>query len=168
MISALGSQDMAQISTVLDVKQRETPSIQGMGPTKAAAGLCNALPNVNDRAEWAVVARIEAIVGSCPRSMDSAKSGMRAWLGFFRNVLGKTGNAFPPLLDDLLAWSRLFQHEGTFRNYLFYVRLGCELTGMSVDVFDHPSMRRAKIAVAKRGLATKRKPRFIRQDILAG
>lgn len=83
-------------------------------------------------------------------------------------MLGKLGDTFPPLLDDLLAWSRVFQNEGTFRNYLSYVRLGCELTSKPVDVLEHPSMRRAKIAVAKRGLATRRKPRLSRQDLLAG
>lgn len=74
---------MAQISAALDVKKSGAPSIQGLVPAKAAAGLCRAFPNVNDRAEWAVVARMEAIAGSCPRSLNSAKSGMKlGWVSF--------------------------------------------------------------------------------------
>ena len=37
-----------------------------------------------------------------------------------------------------------------------------------MEVFSHASLKRAKTAVAKRGLAVRRKPRFIQQDVLAG
>ena len=159
---------MGEINVACNERSSIEPMIKGMGPVKAVAELCKEFPSVDERVDWAFRARIEAIVGSCPKSLTSAKSGMRAWLAFYREALGKTGEPFPPLLDDLLAWSRLFQHEGTFRNYLSYVRLGCEIVGKSVEVFNHVSLARAKTAVAKRGLAVRRKPRFIQQDVLAG
>ena len=161
-----GASELSAITGALDERGAE-PSIRGCGPAKAVTVLCKVIPNADDRTSWAVTARVEAIVGSCPRSLESAKSGMRAWIAFVREVLGRSGDVFPPLLDDLLAWSRLFQHEGTFRNYLTYVRLGCEIVGKSVAVFDHVSLRRAKVAVAKRNLAVRRKPRFIHQETLA-
>ena len=166
-IFVAGAKQLLTINGALNERCAAEPSIKGLGPAKAAAELCKEFPNVDGRMSWALTARIEAIVGSCPRSLNSAKSGMRAWFAFVREVLGKSGDVFPPSLDDLLAWSRLFQHEGTFRNYLTYVRLGCEIVGKSVEVFDHVSLRRAKIAVAKRGLAVRRKPRFIHQETLA-
>ena len=165
--AGLDVHEIASIRMALSTKPGVELEIKGLGPAKAAAGLWAALPDVSDRLDWALGARLEAIVGSCPKSLESAKSGMRAWLAFYRGGLGKTGDAFPPMLDDLLAWSRFFQHEGTFRNYLSYVRLGCEIVGKSLEVLQHPSVRRAKVAVAKRGLAVRRKPRFIQQNIVA-
>ena len=158
-------QQLAMISEALSDSGGGQFNISNVGPKKAAAELCMALPTQTSRCDWALSARVEAVVGSCKKSLPSAKSGMRAWITFFRDLLGKTGSSFPPELDDLLAWSRLFQHEGTFCNYVAYVRLGCEIVGAPIDVFGHPSVKRAKTVVAKRGLAVKRTPRFIRQQI---
>ena len=40
----------------------------------------------------------------------------------------------PPLLDDLLAWSKLFRSHRTYGNYVNYVRTGCLLCKTSVEV----------------------------------
>jgi len=76
-------------------------------------------------------------------------------------VLGKRGKVLPPSIDGLLQWSRLFRHPGTFGNYVTYVKLACELEGEPVDVFIHPSLKRAKVAIAKRRLYAPRVPTWI-------
>ena len=77
--------------------------IENLSPRKATEHLRGILTTEAQRVEWAQAARIEAILGSCPGSVESAKSGMRAWLAFFRCALRKSGNAFPPTATDLAA-----------------------------------------------------------------
>ena len=62
-----------------------------------------------DEALWTMIARNQAILGSCPRSIDSVKSGIRCWRDFATLVLQrKEANIFPPTVDELLAWSATF------------------------------------------------------------
>ena len=142
--------------------------IDDLGPKKAAMNLAASFESEEIRAVWYQEARIRAIIGSCPRSLESAKSGMRAYVDFCRRVLKKTGSIFPPVLGDLLAWSRVFRHPITFSNYLGYVKLACEILDVDTAVFQHCSVRRAKIAVDKRGAFTPREPLFIRRELVAG
>ena len=65
-----------------------------------------------------------------------------------------------------MAWSLLFRSEHTFANYLGYARVGCALVNKPCHVFDDPVLRRAKVAVAKRGGFKKRVPMFIRLDVI--
>ena len=109
---------------------------------------------------------MQAIVGSCPKSHRSAKSGMRFWKWFAGNVLGWRGDVLPPTLDGLLQWSRLFRCHKTFGNYVAYVKLACEIVSAPVDVFSHPSVRRAKMAIEKRRLLAPRKPTWVRLAVL--
>ena len=134
--------------------------VAALGPRKAIEKLCGVV-RPSEKDAWVEGARVQAIVGSCPASLTSARSGMRAWVAFARKFLRKSGVLLPPALDELLAWSQLFRHERTFANYLTYVRLACEIVKVPVEVFDHPSLKRAKIAIAKKGLFATRKPRFI-------
>ena len=113
------------------------------------------------RESWLSDARVQAIAGSCPRSHDSAKSGMRFWKWFAVFILGMRGNVLPPSLAGLLQWSRLFRNHKVFGNYLSYVKLACELVGCDIDVFRHPSLRRAKTAILKRRLMAPRIPTWI-------
>ena len=78
------------------------------------------------------------------------------------------GTYFPPLLEDLVAWSTLFRSADTWSNYCGYVRTGCLLCKASVEahvmapcsvgamrcgrargrqVFRHPAVRRAKASI---------------------
>ena len=75
---------------------------------------------------------------------------MRFWSWYAVHILGLPGDILPPDLDGLLAWSRLFRCHSTFGNYLSYVKLACEIKGVSVSVFQHPSLKRAKVAIEKR------------------
>ena len=135
--------------------------VTGLGPRKAMTALSKAVTSDEELLAWLQSARVNAIVGSCPKSLKSAKSGMRAWFWFYRVFLRRKGNAFPPAIDDLLAWSCVFRHPGTFSNYVSYVKLGCELVGVSTSVFKHPSLARAKKAVVKKQAFTARAPKFI-------
>ena len=52
----------------------------------------------------------------------------------------------------------MFRCHRTFGNYLAYVKLACEIKGAQLEVFSHPSLKRAKIAIEKRRSACMRAP----------
>ena len=156
-----------RVEKQLSMKDHTAVDIAKLGPQKAARAMVATYAHQCERDAWAWEARARAIAGSCAGSLPSAKSGMRAWVGFFRDVLGRRGEPFPPAVDDLLAWSRLFRQPKTFGNYLNYVRLACELAGASTAVFGHPSLKRTRNAIAKRRLCVVREPQFIRQEMVA-
>ena len=81
-------------------------------------------------------------------------------------MLGHRGDVLPPTIDGLLQWSRLFRCHKTFGNYVPYVKLACELKGVSIEVFRHPSLKRAKAAIAKRRLLAPRIPTWVSLSIL--
>ena len=78
--------ELVEIGMALGAKTNVELAIKGLGPTKAVAGLRAALPDISDRLDWAFGARLEASVGSCSESLDSGKSGMRAWLAFYKGA----------------------------------------------------------------------------------
>ena len=59
------------------------------------------------------------------------------------------GSIFPPKLDTLLAWSTLFRSEGTWGNYLGYVKTACVLVKVETQVFDNVALKRARASVQK-------------------
>ena len=121
---------------------------------------------VEQRRTWIEGARTQALLGSCPRSIASFKSGLRCYMNFASDVLGMHGRELPPSVEGLLAWSGLFRCAETYSNYLAHVRLGCELVGASSAALDHPSIRRAKFAIRKRLDFIPRKRLFIRLSLL--
>ena len=136
-----------------------------VGPRAALKRLRSTF-GADDLDSWCDKARIEALMGSCPRSVESFKSGVRAWLEFVDEVLSGHGNAFPPSLGGLLAWSKMFRCSGTFGNYLAYVKLACELAKAPTEVFRADELRRAKTAIRKQGGFVSREKMFLRIDIL--
>ena len=140
--------------------------IASKGPRGAGALLVDNLKRGLDRQDWIEKACIAAIVGSCPKSHPSAISGLRCWAFFAIRVLNLRGNLLPPSLEGLLAWSRLFRSKGTFCNYVSYVKLGCEILNLSVAVFAHPSLKRAKVAILKRRLLAPRLQTWIGHQLL--
>ena len=115
-------------------------------------------------AEWLSSARAAALLGACPRSIASFKSGVAAWIAFAREALALHGSELPPSADGLLAWSLLFRSDQTFSNYVSHVKLACQVCGLPVDVFRDTPLRRAKCAIRKRGAFLPRAPLFIRED----
>ncbi len=110
-------------TTLLDVR--------GAKPWEALCRLRDTLPaNSVDRKAWASRARIAAIMGSCPKSLDSFKSGahlrqgattlmvqecvvtgLRHWIGFAKIFYGSGEGGFPPTMDGLICWSHTFRQD---------------------------------------------------------
>ena len=61
-----------------------------------------------------------------------------------------------------MAWSILFRSRATFSNYLRHVRLACEVTQFSVEVFSRPEIRRARVAVMEERAFKPRPRTFVR------
>ena len=125
-------------------------TVTSVGPQRALQQLQVNVAEPGSRETWIEQARVQALIGSCPRSLPSVLSGMRCWFAFAQRVLKLQGQELPPPLQGLLAWSTLFRHEGTFANYLAHVRLACQLVGASTAVFSDAALKRAKVAIAKR------------------
>ena len=93
-------------------KPTQVLNIKGIKPLKALAMLREDLRGDASRQEaWLADARVAAIMGSCPRSKDCFRSGLKHWLGFIEIIRGAENmerHAFPPLLSDVLAWSNVF------------------------------------------------------------
>ena len=148
----------------LDCPGNAALDVRGVGPQSALKRLKSSvdLATPEKRSNWVEQARVSALLGSCPRSIASVKSGLRCYMNFARAALGLTGNELPPTVEGLVAWSALFRCVDTFSNYLSHVRLGCELVGVSCGALDHPSVRRAKRSVLKKRAFVPRRPFFIR------
>ena len=155
-----------QAEELLSLPASSNLAIAECGPRAAGKLLASVLRSGGDRTEWINNARIQAIVGSCAKSHASAKSGMRFWRWFAVHILGYEGDVLPPRLDGLLAWSRLFRCHQTFGNYVSYVKLACEIKGDCVDVFGHPSLRRAKASIEKRRLFVPCTPTWVSLAVL--
>ena len=112
-------------------------------------------------AEWVDNARNLAILGSCPKSLPSVRSGLRCWFNFAKEALGREGSELPPSLDGLLAWSMTFRCDRTFSNYLGHVKTGCMLLGLTCEAVDSQVLKRAKTAIAKRTSFRPRKQLFL-------
>ena len=140
---------------------------QVAGPRAAVGTLRAQLKTNAERSAWVRAAWAEAVLGSCPSSHASAKSGLRCWFAFAKEVLGVAHEkALPPSAEGLVAWSLTFRCHGTYCNYVSHVRLGCLLADVDTAVFDHPAIRRAKAAVDKRVPHASRQRHFIRLCLL--
>ena len=138
----------------------------GVGPRLAVKRLQNVLENESDRALWIEEARVAALLGGCRRSLNSFRSGLRCWMEYAGVVLRLRGRELPPPLNGLLAWSTLFRNHNTFSNYLGHVRLGCELIGVSTQVFNDRTLGRAKASIRKCGGFVPRPRMFLRRTVL--
>ena len=114
---------------------------------------------------WVERAVQDVIARSAPGTLTSAKSALRGWAAFADQALGANGRHLPPSERGLVAWSHCFRRADTFCNYVSYLRLGCDILGVSSDGFQGPLLQRAKGALKRREEAPKEK-RFIRKDLL--
>ena len=106
--------------------------VGGTKPQAALARLREQLPqNSVDREAWRKRARVTAVMGSCPRSLASFKSGLRHWLEFLDITHGPVRAslvAMPPQLDDVLAWSNTFRCVADCHfNCIFYIACGVQV-----------------------------------------
>ena len=138
--------------------------------------------------EWRHGARVAAVMGSCPRSKTSFKSGLfcfhaplgadwcacavpcisvtglRHWIRFIEITHGKRradAVALPPDLLDVLAWSNTFRCLGTFANYLGHLRCACHALGLDAPPIGHQAIKRAMAGIVKRQLHDPRPKMFI-------
>ena len=141
--------------------------VAGATPKEALKRLQTELAGEQGRCtEWRKRARIAAVLGSCPRSHGSFRAGVRHWVEFIATVhVGEAVDisAFPPKLEDVLAWSSTFRCPGTFCNYLGYLRTACHAVGVEAPPVGHSAIKRAIIAIAKRGQFRARAKMFIRR-----
>jgi len=88
--------------------------LSGRRPLQALESLRDMLPKDPVLlAQWRAKARVAAVMGSCPRSKGSFKSGLRHWCDFISITHGAENAdtaAFPPCLGDVLAWSNTFRY----------------------------------------------------------
>ena len=64
------------------------------------------------KAVWRQEARVAAILGSCPRTLKSTRSGLNHWIDFIKLAYGAdqvAAKILPPALGDVLAWSHTFR-----------------------------------------------------------
>ena len=84
--------------------------VSGLGPTAALEKLKESLPSdPAARASWMSESKVAAILGSCPRSRESFRSGLRNYIRFAEIALGGGEHGFPPTIDALLLWSHSFR-----------------------------------------------------------
>jgi hypothetical protein len=73
----------------------------------------DALPPDNEgRAGWRHEAIIAAILGSCPKTLQSTLPGLNHWIQFIKATYGAAeadSKILPPKLGDVIAWSSAFR-----------------------------------------------------------
>ena len=67
---------------VLAVERDQDDDSKGLGPRMAMRELRLGERSLGDRQAWLEQARIEAVLGSCPMSLKSVRSGLRAYIAF--------------------------------------------------------------------------------------
>ena len=139
--------------------------VSKLGPSAACKILGNAVTRGWSPTAWRESARLDAILGSAPKSRQEAMSGLKCWQAFADGALQANGKHLPPSVNGLLAWSTVFRNHGTFTNYLGKLRLGCEILGVSTDNLYHPTLKRAIAAIKKRA-PPQRPPLFLRAEMV--
>ena len=109
------SRGLAGVKRALELTDKPTSilDISGAKPLAALALLKAQLPtDAAGLREWRGKARVAAVMGSCPKSLGSFKSGLRHWTEYIvitHGSLAAERVAFPPRLEDVLAWSNTFR-----------------------------------------------------------
>ena len=90
--------------------------LQGLAPKAALKVLAEHLRADGNKRKWGADARVAAVLGSCPRTLGSMRSGLRNYLGYCEVALGSREAGFPPTIDVFLGWSHTHRCVGTFSN----------------------------------------------------
>ena len=118
-------------------------------------------------------ARVAAVMGSCPLTRASFKSGrsqsiwvcpvaafacvgIRSWGAYAVAVHGSAELGWPPQMSDIIGWSHTFRCVGTFTNYVGHVRTACMAMGLDAPDCCDAALKKAKTAIVKRMLFTAR------------
>ena len=159
--------------------------VSGLGPTAAIEKLKESMPSDSAaHARWLSEARVAAILGSCPRSRESFRSGLRNYIRFAKVAFGGGELGFPPSVDTLLLWSHNFRcvvrfslycclaprsghrWQGTYSNYLGRLRTACLALEVPMPPAEHPAVIRAKTSIVKRMLYSPKPRMFIQRTMV--
>ena len=105
-------------------------------PTAALVKIRNIVGDIG-REAWAKRARTTAILGNCPKTVASMRSGVTHWCSYLEITKGSEAEPFPVDMQDILGWSLAFRCIGTFSNYLgvLHVPLGASLHRLGTHRF---------------------------------
>ena len=133
---------------------KEAPWALGtLGPNRGLEVLARDLQFVRAD-QWVERAVQDVIARSAPGTISSAKSALRVWAAFADQSLDANGRRLPPSEEGLVAWSQCFHRAHTFSNYVSYLRLGCDILGVSSAGMDGPLLKRQKKWSQKKGNGT--------------
>jgi len=118
------------------------------------------------RRVWFAHARMAAVLGSCPKSLDSFRSGLRCYMNFAVKSFGCVSDGFPPSVEGILAWSNFFRCVGTFTNYVAHVRCACCALSVQCPEPGDPSISRAKVTIVKRMVESPKPRMFIQRALV--
>ena len=138
----------------------------GVAPNAALKILAERLRVGNNKRKWVAEARVTAVLGSCPHTLQSLQSGVNNYLSYCEIALGSREAGLPPTVDTLLGWSHTHRCAGTFSNYVGHVASYCLAVGIECPSTSHPAVCRAKQAIAKRLLFVSPEQRFIQHCML--
>jgi hypothetical protein len=148
----------SMLATINDKVDRSNETSCDAGPAKMIKRL--SFSDQSEQSAYLHDAKIKAIIGSCPRSLQSMISGTKCYLAFALAV-GRIRDAFPLSNDLIVAWSNSFRCHGTFKNYVGYARTANLIFGFEDSKLDHSLIRRAAISVLKRRQWTPRPRLFV-------
>ena len=98
---------------VLSNMQEQVINHSGRGPRDSLKELKRQLAtSPGAREVWRKKARLAAVLGSCPSSHQSLKSGIKHWIEYIEITHGREVaemTAWPPQLEDILGWSNTFR-----------------------------------------------------------
>ena len=137
-----------------------------MAPNAALKILAVRLQDGTNKRKWNAEARVAAVLGSCPHTLRSLKSGLNNYLNYCEVALGSREAGLPPTVDTLLGWSHTHRCAGTFSNYVGHVASACLAVGIECPPTSHPAVCRAKQAITKRLLFVSAEQRCIQHGML--
>jgi len=161
--------DAVQVAALTRVQSAaEIPQAVGtlLGPRKGVLMLTQVVAETRQPGILLENIRIETVLQSAPKSLDSYASALRCWGAFADGVLGLKGSHLPPSAAGIFAWSRVFRNDKVFGNYVSGVRFGCDLVGIAYGQDIKHVVRRAKLAIRNRVPPSSCR-RFIKRDLLA-
>ena len=122
----------------------------GLTPNAALKILAERLRVGSNKRKWVAEARVTAVLGSCPHTLQSLQSGVNNYLSYCEIALGSREAGPPPTIDTFLGWSHTHRCAGTYSNYVGHVASYCVAVGIECPCTRRPALGRAKIAIAKR------------------
>ncbi len=80
-------------------------------PTVALARIRDVVAGI-DREAWAKRARTTAVLGNCPKTVASMRSGVAHWCSYIKITRGSEAEPCPVGMQDILGWSLAFRCIG--------------------------------------------------------